>query len=393
MRLNYLIFLQWAAGVLMTNTMLTAATADTTYPCSASYYVSFKIDSTITVNDGFTYSTDSLVVVNILASAGYTLPLDSVTAAVNGRIVKLVLRNKNISSLPSDLGNLTALQYLDVSTNPLDSLPEAIGNLSQLAVLSCSHWSYGQPGSPIGLTKLPLAIGNLHALTQLFLIGNKLAELPSTIGNLDNLYALFLTSNRITELPREIGNLSNLYFFDISTNPLKSLPPEIGNLQKLYTINLADDSIQSLPNEIGLCSSLRSMNLLFNPALKNLPDSIVNVAGCIGVDDLRCEPISCPIRQWLEVHSNRRGWLDPQNCSTPVASCADVRIIAPKPSSNNRALHREWSGMRIYDLQGRYVKSSSGISKSLKYQSGVYVTLPVDTKSRCMPRLMAVINR
>ena len=53
-------------------------------------------------------------------------------------------------------------------------------------------------------------IGNLTNLRYLYLSSNQLTKLPREIGNLTNLEKLYLSNNRLTELPREIGNLTNL---------------------------------------------------------------------------------------------------------------------------------------------------------------------------------------
>ena len=52
-----------------------------------------------------------------------------------------------------------------------------------------------------GLSSLPPEIGNLTALKVLDLVNNELKELPSWIGNLTSLEMLDLSYNHLTELP------------------------------------------------------------------------------------------------------------------------------------------------------------------------------------------------
>ena len=59
-------------------------------------------------------------------------------------------------------------------------------------------------------TSLPTEIGNLTALTKLYLSDNQLTSLPSTIGNLTTLSRLYLHSNQLTSLPTEIRYVDHL---------------------------------------------------------------------------------------------------------------------------------------------------------------------------------------
>ena len=60
------------------------------------------------------------------------------------------------------------------------------------------------------LTSLPKEIGNLVNLRELDLNYNQLTSLPKEIGSLVNLEELYLDFNQLTSLPKEIGNLINL---------------------------------------------------------------------------------------------------------------------------------------------------------------------------------------
>ena len=47
----------------------------------------------------------------------------------------LDLRNKNLTSIPTEIGNLASLQILSLSNNSLTSIPEEIGDLASLQML------------------------------------------------------------------------------------------------------------------------------------------------------------------------------------------------------------------------------------------------------------------
>ncbi|OUC12470.1 MAG: hypothetical protein B0A82_22225 [Alkalinema sp. CACIAM 70d] len=76
------------------------------------------------------------------------------------------------------------------------------------------------------ITTLPSEIGQLTELRRLDLSNNRLITLPSEIGQLSNLTHLYLYRNRITSLPFEIKQLTQLEELDLRGN-LLPIPPEI----------------------------------------------------------------------------------------------------------------------------------------------------------------------
>jgi|GEM_PF-2697008 len=114
------------------------------------------------------------------------------------------------------------------------------------------------------ITYIPKEIGNLTNLTSLYLDSNQIKELPKEIGNLTNLTSLDLGNNQIKELPKEIGNLTNLTSLDLYKNQIKELPKEIGNLTNLTELYLTSNQIKELPKEIGNLTNLTSLYLWDN---------------------------------------------------------------------------------------------------------------------------------
>lgn len=165
------------------------------------------------------YISDTLAVRAILDSNGLdTIPVHSVTDSSNGRISSLYLRFRNLTFLPLEIGNLTALEILYIPENKLTSLPPEISNLNNL-----------------------LAI---------WLDNNNLSYIPIEIFNIISLKLLYIPNNNLTSLPSEIEKLTNLILLDVKENDLSNLPPELGNMANLQDLYLQHNNLTTLPDSI-----------------------------------------------------------------------------------------------------------------------------------------------
>ena len=133
--------------------------------------------------------------------------------------------------------NLWGEDYSIKNTTRLDlfgltgTIPPRIGDLTNLEYLELS-------GDLIG--GIPSEIGNLTNLTNLHLNHNQLTgEIPSEIGNLTNLTHLFLNYNELTgEIPLELGNLTNLKYLRLNDNQLTGeISESICNLNIIWNIS------------------------------------------------------------------------------------------------------------------------------------------------------------
>jgi Leucine-rich repeat (LRR) protein len=211
--------------------------------------------------------------------------------------------NRLSGAIPPEIGNLMALQSLNLGTNlGITSIPPEIGNLSHLQSLSLGVNS---------LTHLPTEIGNLTALQSLWLGYNRLTELPSGIGNLANLTTLTLYNNQLTSLPPEIGNLTNLTSLPLYNNQLTSLPSEIGNLTNLTSLSLYNNQLTSLPSEIGSLTNLTWLSL-YNNQLTSLPSEIGNLTSLTSLSLYNNQLTGLPPQvgslsnlTWLHVYNNQ----------------------------------------------------------------------------------------
>lgn len=123
------------------------------------------------------YECDSLIIRAILDSNHlYSIDVEQVTVAKNGRVVEfdvaadtsqpqLVTISGLISTIPSEIGGLSALEELEIQYTSLTALPEAIGKLVTLKDLELNDNN---------LRTLPKSIVNLSPTGELRLSRNSL---------------------------------------------------------------------------------------------------------------------------------------------------------------------------------------------------------------------------
>jgi len=87
-----------------------------------------------------------------------------------------------------------------------------------------------------GIDKLPPEIGQLTQLTSLYLSSNQLTSLPPEIVQLTQLTSLDLRNNQLTSLPPEIGQLTQLTSLDLTKNKLPIPPEFLENPRDPYSI-------------------------------------------------------------------------------------------------------------------------------------------------------------
>ncbi len=173
-------------------------------------------------------------------------------------LTRLDLYNNHLSALPPEIGKLTALTQLNLERNRLTSLPPEIGHLTALNKLDLGSNQ---------LSALPPEIDRLTALTELRLPLNQFSELPPEICQLTALTLLNLSANQLRALPREIGQLTVLTWLHLSRNQLSALPPEIQELTNLKILTLGYNSLDELPEGLKKLTQLQELTLHGNNAL------------------------------------------------------------------------------------------------------------------------------
>lgn len=154
------------------------------------------------------------------------------------------------------------------------SLEEALKNPKEVCLLNLRNSQ---------LKTLPSEIGQLTKLVNLDISGNSLAELPPEIGNLVNLITLTAYTSKLTKLPKDIKYLTNLVNLVLYDNQLTQIPPEIGDLVNLSLLSLSNNQLTSLPEEIGKLTSLKIIYLTNN---KFSQEEIKHIKGLLPKADI-----------------------------------------------------------------------------------------------------------
>ncbi|KAK9209708.1 hypothetical protein WN944_002076 [Citrus x changshan-huyou] len=208
------------------------------------------------------------------------------------RVTALNISGLNLTgTIPSELGDLSSLQTLDLSFNWFSGeIPEALGNLAELEELWLkNNFLTGT---------IPSSIFNLSSLSNLDLSYNNLKGIiPSQLGNPSSLQKLFLNYNQLSglipsfilcksssldnirfeykilfgELPGELpANIcNNLPFLEIllldENNFGSKIPSTLSRRKHLQTLLLSiNDFSRAIPKEIGNLTRLKSLYLSQN---------------------------------------------------------------------------------------------------------------------------------
>ena len=201
---------------------------------------------------------------------------------LSGYYERRVARHGLRGRLPSDLGNLTNLEHLNLRYNALSG-------------------------------SIPSEIGSLGNLTHLDLVGNELTgEIPPELGNIANLAVLLLGGNVLSgSIPSELGNSDELKNLYLAENVLSgAIPPELGNLAKLTSLGLAGNRLTGrIPPDLGKLASLANLQLQYNGLTGPIPQSFLQLDRLSGFyireNDGLCVPGTSAFVAWLENIENR----------------------------------------------------------------------------------------
>lgn len=228
------------------------------------------------------------------------------------QIISLQLGDSGIKKIPSSIGSLSNLKYLNLWNNKLSNLPESFENLKKLAQLYLD-WNFFSQIPNISWNKLislkklsctnnfklkslPESLLNLarenFALKYIkegvdapqaptlalieFLTGQKLEKIKDNI-HLNKLYAcnykideggfitgLFLYgyhSFQINFIPRQLVNFHNLRELVLRDQNLKFIPSWIWELRKLKKLDLMNNKIKYIPSTIKSLKHLTYLDL------------------------------------------------------------------------------------------------------------------------------------
>lgn len=204
------------------------------------------------------------------------------------RVTALDLQNNNLTgTLPTSIGNLTALTNLNLSRNyNLEgTLPSQIGNLTALTNLKSDYCR---------LTgTLPTSIGNLTALTLLNLRGNSLeGALPNQIGNLTELTKLYLDNNKFTSLPTTIVSLTKLVTLNVYGNNISGAFPDITAITTLNILNIGYNLFEFADFENEFTTYKNNITNFYYSPQKTKPEITLDGSANVTVGENRTLTIS-----------------------------------------------------------------------------------------------------
>jgi hypothetical protein len=192
-------------------------------------------------------SRDALVESLDLSSLGlFRMP----TTIVLSHLTSLDLSNNNLRVLPSWICNLPKLSFLNLERNNFSSLPEQIGNLTCLKdlMLSNNHLSF-----------LPESFKDLK-LVILDLSNNPLGKVPSQVLKIQSLKFLTLNFTQLTSIPgqKKLGNLQALIQLGITGNKLNGkFPAQLRTLKSLKILYIQHNKFTDInPKTVAWFSTL-----------------------------------------------------------------------------------------------------------------------------------------
>ena len=195
---------------------------------------------------------------------------------INKRVTELAEYANNLSgTIPESIGNLTALQLIELGFNNLSgTLPSSIGNLVNLQSLSIT---FNQLSGT-----LPESLSNLKSLAVMELYKNQFTgQIPQSFARLTNLTNLELHFNNLTgNIPDSIFDIPSLVVIQLENNELSGpLSPSIGKLTKLQIFHLENNQFNgTIPDSICNLVLMSEMDLSNNQFTGNIPANIGNIS-------------------------------------------------------------------------------------------------------------------
>ncbi|CAN1159967.1 Receptor-like protein kinase HSL1 [Linum perenne] len=196
-----------------------------------------------------------------------------------------------IGEIPEMIGEMEALEYVDLSTNKLNgSIPTGFFKLKKLSVVYLYKNRLSGDIPPViealELTILdvsdnslsgtiPNDFGKLEKVEIMNLFFNNLGgEIPESIGWLPELIEFSVFTNNLSgPLPADFGKYSMLEVFQVDSNQLTGkLPEHLCSNGKLDGVAAYDNFLSGeIPKSLGNCSSLRFLSISNNSFSGEVP--------------------------------------------------------------------------------------------------------------------------
>lgn len=207
------------------------------------------------------------------------------------------MNNFSYSEIPSFLGSLKNLKYLDLGFAEFSGkVPHELSNLSNLQYLDL-RWNYLTIENPIVVSSLSClkhldlsglklsnqddwfhSVNMIPSLQELRLSNCHLSHIPLVLDvNFTSLSVLVLSQNNFSSpIPRWLFNISSIQQFDLSSSAFQgSIPREIGNFNFLTILDLSENELDGgLPASIGKLTNLTELYITHSNLNGDIPESI-----------------------------------------------------------------------------------------------------------------------
>jgi Leucine-rich repeat (LRR) protein len=194
-----------------------------------------------------------------------------------------------LSTVPSEILNLTSLTFLNLEANRITALSEKVGSLCHLRILSLRANRLAMvPDSFINLTRLvelDVSQNILHVLQKQIVLlpqisiidcsHNKLKTIAPTIKYCTTLTRLIIDHNKLWTIPySEMLFCKNLEYLDLAHNSFTEIDPSIMFFTTINSLMLAGNPLQALPIQFVLLSNITVLDLTGCPLVCPPPSVI-----------------------------------------------------------------------------------------------------------------------
>jgi Leucine-rich repeat (LRR) protein len=226
----------------------------------------------------------------------------------------LSLNNFSGNTIPKFLGSLESLMYLNLSFSFFSGVvPPQLGNLSRLQYLDLTSYSSSSdidyiisfPPWGLEVKSLEWLVG-FPSLRYLNLGDVNLEKVPDwlhSVNMLPSLVELHLVGCGLASLPHSVSsnNLTFLSVLDLSYNNFNSsIPHWFSNVSRLSKINLANSLLRgAIPDGMGHLANLHSLKLAGNVLIGKIPNSFSNLCNLQALN-LRYTNISGEVVEFLD---------------------------------------------------------------------------------------------
>ncbi|XP_051868115.1 volume-regulated anion channel subunit LRRC8B-like [Pristis pectinata] len=203
--------------------------------------------------------------------------LPHIPAVVTGTgllLNKLCIDNEGTKlTVFNTLKNMISLTHLELHNCDLERIPHSIFSLYNLREIDLK-------GNRLKTIEEIISFQHLKWLSCLKLWHNAIAYIPLQIGTLSNLEQLYLNNNRIETIPTQLFLCSKLRYLDFSNNHLTTIGDKISELIHLQYLNVSNNNLEALPNGLFLCKSLRTL-LVGRNSLTVLPPLVGDLVNLV----------------------------------------------------------------------------------------------------------------